>query len=109
MSEDIMEQAKVEYPKVPPTETAETAQQQEAIAKAKRSASKVFTPEEAIAKCKEIEDGDVIPALRRCIEKLAKELFDAKDELLNGDTAKLKADNEALKAKLNAIREATKE
>ena len=109
MSEDILEQAKVDYPKVPTTETTETVQQQEAAAKAKRSASKVFIPEEAIAKCKEIEDGDLIPALRRCIEKLTKELSDAREELLNGDTAKLKADNEALKTKLNAIREATKE
>ena len=107
MPEEILESAKVEYPKVDPT-TGETAQQ-EAAARAKRSASKVFTPEEAIAKCKELEDGDLVPALRRCIEKLTRELADAQDAITNGDTAKLKVENEALKARLNAIREASKE
>lgn len=104
MSEDILESAKIEYPKTEPT-TGETAQQ-EAAARAKRSASKVFTPEEAIAKCKELEDGDIIPALRRCIEKLLRELTEARAELSTGEITILQHDNRELKAKLAAIQEA---
>jgi len=82
-------------------------EQQAEAAKKARAATKVFSPEEAIAALKGIESDDILPAARRCIEKLIREINDLKYELSNGDMAKMREENEKLKNKLSAIREAS--